>query len=79
MKLGTETGSLTNHIYSRAPIKMTAGTNVYIRFAMGDHIEKGRIVKPRRGHEPPAGWHVVQFDTGGRMCVHGDMLALSNQ
>jgi hypothetical protein len=58
---------------------MNAGTKVYIRFAMGDHVETGRIVKPRRGHEPPTGWYIVQFDTGGRLCCHRDMLALSNQ
>jgi hypothetical protein len=58
---------------------MTVGTKVYIRFAVGDHIETGRIVKPRAGHAPPLGWYLVQFDTGGRLCVHGDMLALASQ
>ena len=59
---------------------MKIGTKVIVRFAVGDHVETGRIVRPRRGHgAPPPGWRVVEFDSGGRMCVHEEMLALRGE
>ncbi len=54
---------------------MKIGAKVVVRFAMGDHVETGRIVRPRRKHgAPPSGWRVVEFDAGGRMCVHKEMM-----
>lgn len=42
--------------------------------------ETGVIAKPSKGEGGPTPeWYVVQFDeSGGRMCVHETMLAVSN-
>lgn len=60
----------------------TYGTKVRTLY---EHSETATVVKPRKGESlPSTGWHIVQFDDDeygkcGRLCVHREMLALSNQ
>jgi hypothetical protein len=43
--------------------------------------EKGTVcrINKRRGEGVPnAEWQIVQFDDGGRMCIHNDRLMIAN-
>lgn len=33
--------------------------------------QRAKIVRPRRGESTPGPeWHIIQFDDGGKLCVH---------
>ena len=41
--------------------------------------EKGTVCKPRRSEAPPsAEWSIVQFDGGGKLCIHKSRLMTAN-
>ncbi len=42
--------------------------------------EKGVICKPRRSETPPSKeWFIVQYEDGGKMCIHQDRLMIANE
>ena len=50
----------------------TYGTPAFPGFP-GVTPERLKIVRPRKGEGTPAGltgWHIVQFQDGGRLCMH---------
>jgi hypothetical protein len=44
---------------------------VVIGYAMGDQTDLGTIVRP---DSHMAGWYIVRFDDGGKLCIHGSNL-----
>lgn len=56
---------------------MDIGTKVRTLY---EHSATGVVVRPRKSEgTPSADWFIVRFDDdGGRLCIHREMLAISN-
>ena len=52
--------------------RLTAGTRIEtISKWPGVPTEHAKIARPRRGESVPGpGWHIVEFQDGGRLCMH---------
>jgi hypothetical protein len=54
------------------------GTRVSCSYAMGDRRVTGTIARATKASHPLLGWHIVKFDDGGKMCVHGSQITVTD-